>query len=121
MENEFGVLLRRYRERAGLSQNALARQVEIDQSYVNRLERGDREPPTRPIVARLAEALGLAEADRQRFLLAAGHMPDWLLDLAPDDPTLPRVAAFLASAEVSDEAKQDFRRVVALLLERWRP
>ena len=37
---EFAALLRRWRERAGLSQNALARRMGLNPAYVNRLEHG---------------------------------------------------------------------------------
>jgi transcriptional regulator with XRE-family HTH domain len=119
--NEFGGQLQRLREQAGLSQNALARLVKVDPSYINRLERGDREPPKRELVSRLADELRLAEGDRQRLLRAGGHIPDWLLALEPDDPTLLAVTQFLAAPEVSAAAKRDFRQVIALLLAHWQP
>jgi transcriptional regulator with XRE-family HTH domain len=120
MANEFGDLLGRQRTAAGLTQGALAKLVAVDQSYINRLEHGEREPPKRELVARLATALGLDDAERQRLLLAAGHVPDWLLVLEPNDPTLLAVARFLAAPTVSPAAKADFRAVLALLLARWR-
>jgi transcriptional regulator with XRE-family HTH domain len=120
VESQFGELVRRHREVAGLSQNALARLVEVDQSYINRLERGEREPPKRALVARLAEALALTGVERQRLLLAAGHVPDWLLALEPDDETLLQVATFLAAPDVSAAARQEFRQAIALILRRWR-
>lgn len=120
VENEFGERLRRHREAAGLSQNALAREVKVDPSYINRLERAEREPPKRELVARLAEVLALSEAERQRLLLAAGHVPDWLLPLGADDPTLTAVAYLLADAGVEEAAKSEFRSVVETLARRWR-
>jgi transcriptional regulator with XRE-family HTH domain len=120
MDNEFGQRLGQYREAAGLSQNALARLVDVDPSYINRMERGEREPPRRELVVRLAEALSLNEADRQRLLLAAGHVPDWLLALEADDPTLLAVGNLLAAPGVSASSKQDFRQVIELLVARWR-
>lgn len=119
LSTDFGSLLKRHRQNAGLSQSSLAQQVQVDQSYINRLERGDREPPKRPLVAQLATAMTLSDADRQRLLLAAGHVPDWLLTLQPDDPTLLAVARFLASPGVSATAKKDLRTVINLVLAHW--
>jgi transcriptional regulator with XRE-family HTH domain len=119
MEQEFGEQLRQYRERAGLSQNQLARQVEVDPSYINRLERSEREPPKRPLVARLADTLALSQPERQRLLLAAGHVPDWLLPLGADDPTLMALAQRLADPNLDETAKVDLRRVVEMVVRRW--
>jgi transcriptional regulator with XRE-family HTH domain len=116
----FGAQLRAYRQAAGLTQAALGHRVGIHQSYINRLERGEREPPGRELVARLAEALRLDEPSRQRLLRAAGHVPDWLLTLPADDPTLLAVGRFLADPAVSAAAKQEFRQLIALVLRRWR-
>ncbi len=119
MDNEFGERLQQHRKAKGLSQNALAREVKVDPSYINRLERGEREPPHRELVARLAEALGLADGERQRLLLAAGHVPDWLLPLAADDATLMAVARLLADPRLSVAARADFRNVVETLVRNW--
>lgn len=40
--NAFGVALRHARERAGLSQEALALKAEVDRTFVSRSERGER-------------------------------------------------------------------------------
>lgn len=68
----FGTLLRGYRLRAGLAQNALARTTGINVGTVNRLERDQRLPASRQQVLALAEALGLTMAETNRLLDAAG-------------------------------------------------
>jgi transcriptional regulator with XRE-family HTH domain len=117
--NEFGEQLRRHRERAGLTQTALAKRAGADQSYINRLERGEREPPRRPLVVQLADQLALSQAERQHLLLLAGHLPDWLLYLPADDPTLSRLAEVLASPNLGSAAKTDLRQLIDLLLRHW--
>jgi transcriptional regulator with XRE-family HTH domain len=119
VDETFAVLLRTYREAAGRSQKALADATDIDQSYIARLEKGNRTPPGRPLVVALADALQLADADRQRLLRAAGHASDWSLTLPPDDATVLAVTGFLTDPMVSDGARDDFRAAVALLLRRW--
>src|SRR5215204_1283086 len=60
----FAVLLRRHRVAAGLSQEALAERAGLSARAISDLERGARRAPYRETVRLLAEALGLAPADR---------------------------------------------------------
>ena len=52
----FGLNVRRYREAAGLSQEALAEKAELDRTYISGIERGTRNP-TILSAARVAAAL----------------------------------------------------------------
>jgi transcriptional regulator with XRE-family HTH domain len=71
--NRFGELLLIARKRAKLSQLALAKKVDVDDSYISRMERGVFTPPSREVVVRLAAALGISDKkERFAFLLAAG-------------------------------------------------
>jgi len=73
-------LLTRLRLQAGLSQNQLARIAHIDPAYVNRIERKlGRHSPSRDVVLRLCEALGLDVDDGDRLLYAFGFAGrvDW--------------------------------------------
>ena len=63
----FSALLREFRSRAGLSQNALARRAEIDPAYINRLESGARAVGCR---------MGLARRGRRRRV-GADRRPTW--------------------------------------------
>jgi transcriptional regulator with XRE-family HTH domain len=73
---EFGSLLKAMREKARpfLSQSKLAELACFDHSYVSRLESGAR-MPTRDAVERLAEALGVSDAERRDLLQHAGFAP----------------------------------------------
>lgn len=115
----FGEVLRRLREQAGLSGHALARRVSVDPSYVNRLERGQREAPRESMVAAIAAALALDAAAADRLFLGAGYLPPSLAALGTDDGTLLELARVLTSAEVPPEARDDLRQVLALLLRHW--
>lgn len=70
----FGEQLRHYRERAGLTQEALAERAGLAAHAVSALERGVRQRPYPHTVRALATALGLAEADR--VALAAPPPPN---------------------------------------------
>ncbi len=117
----FGALLQAFRRRAGLSQGALAKLAGIDPSYVNRLERGEREPPKREVVEALIAALQLPPDDADRLLVAAGHLPRALQRLSPLDPTVMLVADILADERIPAEERRQFRQQIALAALRWRP
>ncbi|MBV9359413.1 MAG: helix-turn-helix domain-containing protein [Chloroflexi bacterium] len=74
-QTAFGEVLRRFRVRAGLSQEALAERAGLAPAAVSALERGVRRRPYPHTVAALAEALGLPAAERAAFGEAAGRPP----------------------------------------------
>jgi predicted ATPase/DNA-binding XRE family transcriptional regulator len=71
---EFGLLLRRYRIAAGLSQEELAERAGMSANGVGALERGYRRGPQRDTLELLVEALGLS-AEQRRALAAAAARP----------------------------------------------
>ncbi len=70
-DNTFGVVLRRYRLEAGLTQEELAERAGLSVNGLSALERGTRQRPHRATVDVLAEALSLVPADRQALAAAA--------------------------------------------------
>ena len=68
---QFGVNLREYRARTGLSQEKLAAKAGIDRTYVGGAERGERNVALVNIV-RLAEALGVEPAQLMVGLESSG-------------------------------------------------
>jgi transcriptional regulator with XRE-family HTH domain len=119
--DEFGALFQRWRERAGLSQNALARRMDVNPAYVNRLEHGGRGAGNRELVEAAAAALGLSPAERDHLLAAAGHWPTGLTALGPSDPTLRLVANVLTDPAISARDRDLFRAHVRLAALPWRP
>jgi transcriptional regulator with XRE-family HTH domain len=104
--DEFGALLRAWRERAGLSQNALARQMGVNPAYVNRLEHGGRGAHNRELVEKVADALRLSPAERDQLLGLGGHWPSAIERLGPDDPTLGLVADLLGRPLDDEQASR---------------
>ncbi len=70
-QEDFADLLRRFRLRAGLSQEALAERAGLSTNGVGSLERGIRTLPHADTVGRLGEALGLSAEERAAFADAA--------------------------------------------------
>jgi transcriptional regulator with XRE-family HTH domain len=71
MTDDFPQLLKKHRERAGLSQNQLAAQCGICHSYVSRIEQGNRFPSVETADI-LARNLHLNPTEYDVFMGAAG-------------------------------------------------
>jgi transcriptional regulator with XRE-family HTH domain len=86
--SQFGPLLRHFRLRAKLTQEALAAYAELGVRTIRGLETGERGDPRVGTVEALADALGLSAAERVQLLAAAGsplrgQARDNAKDLAP--------------------------------------
>ncbi len=64
----FGDILRRYRERAQLSQEELAERAGLSEAGISALERGLRQHPHPATLRRLADALALSDHERGEFV-----------------------------------------------------
>lgn len=93
----FGELVRRRRERQGLSQAALARAIGSDSGYVNRMEQGQRTPTARGVVLEIVHALDCSTDETDRLLVAAGHLPVALAEIDLLDPDLLLAARLLGT------------------------
>ena len=69
-EASFGERLRRYRERAGFTQEELAERAGLTGKAISALERGERQRPYPNTVRALADALNLADAERAALIAA---------------------------------------------------
>lgn len=115
----FSHLLREFRERRQLSCNELARAVQVDPSYISRLERGEREPPRRVVVEAIAYALQINREDEDRLLVSAGYTPAALAELGCWDTTIAGVAGILLDKRLHDDEIKAFREVVDRLVGVW--
>ncbi len=113
----FPELLRTYREAASLSQNALARAVDINPGTINRLETGERMPTGRDQVLQLAAGIGLTPEQTHALVVAAGFAPQAYDAVGLDHPLLLRIAAVLGSPDTSEAAHQAFERIVCCAID----
>ena len=93
-DEAFGPLLRRLRDRAGLTQEELAERAGLTSHAVSALERGTRTRPYPHTVRALATALEADDAERAA-LLAAVPRSRTGRDAAPADPAPERPAALV--------------------------
>jgi transcriptional regulator with XRE-family HTH domain len=119
--SDFGEVLRRWRERARLSQLALARLSGVHASIINRFEGGERQPAERAMVERLAEALALATGERDQLLATAGFFPETLARLGAADADLLLIAGILADETIAVAERQELRLLLRIVARRWRP
>src|SRR5947207_12510791 len=76
--NTFGALLKQFRNRRGIKQEALAYKIgKQSRGNIDAWERGLYLPSNRDVVLDLAKALSLSENETDQFLLAAHHFPEF--------------------------------------------
>lgn len=102
---DFGKHLQQIRTDAGLSQTALARQVETSQSAVSQMEAGERQPSFN-MLRRLAKALGVS--------------PAHLLGEDVDQLTEEEQMHFRQYQSLPEEAKQELRDYAQYLRQKHR-
>ncbi len=68
-DKNFGARLKELRTRVGLIQRELAESVDIDATYLSKIENGVMPPPTVKVITRLAEAL---ETEKDEVIQLAG-------------------------------------------------
>lgn len=73
LANNLGANIRNHRTTLGLSQEALAKNIGVDRTYIGSLERGERNPSLR-VVEQIAARLGL---DPLALLGPPGEPPRW--------------------------------------------
>jgi transcriptional regulator with XRE-family HTH domain len=114
---DYGVLLRRLRERAGVSQRSLGQAIGVSHTLLNRSESGSRLPAGPEEVRRISAALRLSTAEIDQLLAAAGFWPAALLELGPGDRTLRLVAQALGDPRLSLSARSKLRDAIDATVE----
>ena len=84
----FGARLRKLRNQAGMTQRELAARVNIDFSYLSKIESGVVPPPSEKVISQLAEALN---ADKDELTILAGRIPSDVAQILQNRETLKRL------------------------------
>ena len=86
MEAEkFGVRLRELRKQAGMTQRELAERVNIDFTYLSKIENGVMPPPSEKVILQLADALN---TDKDELIILAGRVPSDIAEVLKNGETL---------------------------------
>lgn len=92
---EFGAYLKGLRNAKGLTQRDVARLAKVSSPYLTQMERGQRNPPSKAVLKRLAVVYGVRE---DRLIQQAGYLEDrppetfprerveWAFECAKRDP-----------------------------------
>ncbi len=112
---DFGDRLRELRIAAHLSQRELARRVEIDYTYLSKIENGRVGPPSEAVLNKLAyalaDALGHDATDlAYDLILLAGKFPS---DLSQTLAQHPQAISYLRSLAGDARSAADWRRILA--------
>lgn len=100
----FGAVLRRFRERSGLSQQELAERADVTPHAISALERGTRTRPYPHTVRSLADALQLEDTERTELISAVPGRRG--------RPATPDAGAADAASDTPDDAEVPTRFVV---------
>ena len=97
MNNQkFGAKLSELRNKAGLSLRELACTVDVDYSYLSKIENGVLPPPSEKVILRLAESL---KADKDDLLMMSGRIPPDIAEIVSNKETIKRLRAEQAKKE----------------------
>ena len=72
MTNLFGQKLREYRRSAGISQRELAKQIDVDFSYISKIENGRLPPPAADTIVKICRVL---EVESEDLFALTGKIP----------------------------------------------
>ena len=104
---EFGVRLRVLRLQTGMTQRELAGLVNIDFTYLSKIENGVLPPPSDKVILQLAEAL---HADRDELITLAGRIPADIVEILRDREALQQ----LRSDRTQKKVKASSRRSISM-------
>lgn len=118
----FGALLKRYRDVAGLTQEELAERAGLSVEAISGIERGLVHVPRKDTVARLADALGLTETERESFSeTARAHPRSRLVGPQNEEPaTAAPVLVVSGNAQMPHPAPAGTRGLIPKRRTAWR-
>ena len=87
---KFGTKLRELRKKAGLTLKELADKVDVDFTYLSKIENEALPPPSKKVIQKLAEVLNTNEDE---LLISAGKVPTDIAEILKDRKTLEQLRA----------------------------
>lgn len=105
VQKTFGQKLREYRLRAKKTQEDLADAIDVDFTYISKIENGKAPPPKRKRIEMAAEFLELSQEEEIGLLLLAEKLPSDVQDWALDRPKA--VSLYRSIKEASPEEQEE--------------
>lgn len=99
MNKAFGAILREKRRVAGLSQRKLAALVQVDFSYISKIENNRLPPPSGETIVRLAEAI---QVPAEELLAAAKKIPHAVGGEVVGEPSAQRFLRLASTMKLSN-------------------
>ena len=93
---KFGTKLRDLRKKSSLSLRELADKINVNFTYLSKIENGALPPPSEKVIRQLAETLN---ADADELLALAGRIPSDVAEILKDRDTLDKLRAEQAKKE----------------------
>lgn len=97
------------RKEKGLSQKDLAERVDIDFTYLSKIETGSAAPPAEDTILRLADVL---RADADKLILLAGKVPKDLGKVVAGSKTMPTLLRAMKDKEFTEEQLEECFRLL---------
>ncbi|MCH5586285.1 helix-turn-helix domain-containing protein [Shimazuella sp. AN120528] len=119
---KFGAYIKFQRKKKDMTLTDLANKSGVDQSYLSRLERGEKENPSADILAKIADGL---EEKRELIFYAAGYIDLDFDNLTIDQPV--DIKQMLSDKEsnahwgnhpLTEEERKTLQRVIQAILAR---
>lgn len=85
-EENFGQYLKKIRLAHNVSQRELASNVDVDFTYLSKIENGKLEPPAEDTIKKIANFLG---EDADHLILLANKIPSDYKEILKSDPKIP--------------------------------
>ncbi len=101
----FGTRLRESRTQAGMTLRELASKVNVNYTYLSKIENGVLPPPSKKVILQLAEALN---ADKDELFYLAGIIPSDIAEKLKDQKTLQLLRSRSNKKEASNHEKKRF-------------
>lgn len=111
----FGDALQRIRRSRHISQAELARRIDVNHSYISRLESGQR-APSLDLIARIEAHLDLDDQECRLLRRGAGYLRT-VEALVLADPVMMMLARALNDPAIPREAREAFRAQVVAMVE----
>lgn len=104
--------MRDLRKTRGLTQKDLAERVDLDFTYLSKVETDRARPPREDKIRKLAHALG---ADAEELVFLAGKVPKGMHSTLAESAGVPAILRALADNELTDD---DLKRFLASIRSR---